>query len=402
MIRENVTFPSTSCFHKKSGIDNLKVQNVIECDVGIVGAGPAGCAAARACTLQGLQVVIVEKKKIPRYKACSGILVPDSINTLLKHFGNIPQDVLAVPSNIKAMRIHFPSGHIGDIPIGGLMIWRDRLDAWLCDASGAKVFDQTKMQSFIEKNDGMELICVKSNGELLSVHSKIVVAADGGSSNMVKSIEPALTAKLPVYVALQDTYACTCNLEPGYFHFFAFPAISLYPSAYIKDDLLIMEVVVRQGDKATAAMARFKDFLWKRIDIENVRLIRKLGCKVTYAAPRGLFCFGTDRILVAGEASGLLNLFGEGISSALTSGIIAGEVSVKSIQNSVPPGRLYQQAIDKEKRKTISTFNYKKLLFGEGNAFNFKQGINDLKWKERVTFSMNLLKWLLTLKAQIN
>jgi len=375
------------------------MNNVIKYDVAIVGAGPAGCAAARECTLHGLRVVILEKKKIPRHKACSGILVPDSISTLLKHFGNLPHEVSAVPPHINAMRMHFPGGHIGDVPISGLMIRRDRLDAWLCDASGAEVLDETRMQSFSEKHDCVELLCVKPNGKLLSVHSKIVVAADGGSSSIVKIIEPKLTTKLTWYVALQDTYACKCNLDPGYFHFFALPEISLYPSAYIKDDLLVMEVLVRIGDKATFAMARFKDYLWKRIGIENVHLIRRLGCKVTYAAPRGLFCFGTDRILVSGEASGLLNLFGEGISSALTSGIIAGKVSVNSIQQGVSPGRLYQQEIEREKRKTIHTFNYKKILFGQDNAFNFKKGLSDLKWKERVIFYRNLLRWRLTLKA---
>jgi len=66
--------------------------------------------------------------------------------------------------------------------------------------------------------------------------------------------------------------------------------------------------------------------------------------------PRGLFCFGTERILVSGEASGLLNLFGEGISSALASGRIAGKLSVNSIQQKVPPGRLYRQGIEAEKK----------------------------------------------------
>jgi len=66
---------------------------MIECDVAIVGAGPAGCAAARECTRKGLTTVIVEKKKIPRHKACSGILVPASINVLSEHFGDVPQDV---------------------------------------------------------------------------------------------------------------------------------------------------------------------------------------------------------------------------------------------------------------------------------------------------------------------
>ena len=132
---------------------------MIECDVAIVGAGPAGCAAARECTRKGLKTVIVEKKRIPRHKACSGILVPDSINTLSEHFGKVPQDVLAVPSHVNAMRMHFPGGYTGDIPIHGLMIRRDRLDAWLCRASQAEVLDEIKMQSFSESSDGVDLFC---------------------------------------------------------------------------------------------------------------------------------------------------------------------------------------------------------------------------------------------------
>ncbi len=372
---------------------------MIECQVAIVGGGPAGCAAARECTRRGLKTVILEKKRIPRHKACSGILVPDSINILSEHFGDMAQDVLASPAHVNAMRMHFPDGHAGDIPIHGLMIWRDRLDAWLCKASQAVVLDETNVQSFTEGTDGVDLLCIESNGERLPVRSQIVIAADGGASSMVKQMDPSLKAKRTWYVALQETYACNGHLEPGFFHFFAFPGISLYPSAYVKDNLLVMEVVVRQGDKASLAMARFKEYLWRRIGIEEARLVRRLGCRVTYAAPRGLFCFGTERILVSGEASGLLNLFGEGISSALASGRIAGRVSFNSIQQGVSPGRLYRQEIEAEKRKTIRTFNYKTLLFREGDAFNFKKGLQAMAWKERLLFSRNLLQWLLTVKG---
>ena len=41
-------------------------------DVGIVGAGPAGCAAAILLAKKGFNVTIFEKEKIPRYKACGG------------------------------------------------------------------------------------------------------------------------------------------------------------------------------------------------------------------------------------------------------------------------------------------------------------------------------------------
>lgn len=368
---------------------------MIECDVAIVGAGPAGCAAARECASRGLKVVIVEKKKIPRHKPCSGILVPDSIKMLTTHFGALPPHVLADPPHIHAMHMHFPDGYVGHVPIDGTIVWRDRLDAWLCGASGAEVLDETRMQSFSEKTGAVELFCVKSRGNPFSVHSKIVIAADGAYSDMVRTIDPMHAAKLPWYVALQDTYACDCTLEAGFFHFFAFPEISRYPSAYVKDGLLVMEVVVKLGERAMIAMARFKNYLWKKFDVQDDRLVRRLGCRVAYAAPRGLFCFGTDRVLVAGEASGLLNLFGEGISSALASGIVAGKASVNGIQTGEPPGRLYRQEVEKERRRTVDSFNYRTILFRKGNSFDFKKGFHDLSWKERVIFATNLVTWRL-------
>jgi flavin-dependent dehydrogenase len=371
---------------------------MIEYDVAVIGAGPAGCSAARVCISMGLKTVIIERKRMPRHKACSGILIPDSVATLTAHFGDLPGDVMAHPSHIDAMRMHFPGGRFGDIPVNGLLVWRDRFDAWLCDESGAEVLDGTTLKSFSEKDDGVDLLCVNSDGEQISIHCKIMIAADGGSSSIVKSLQPAIAARSTWYFALQETYTCTCNLEPGYFHFFCIPDISLYLSAYIKDDLLIMDVVVRLGDNPTNTMSRFKDFLWKQIDIKDVRLIRRLGCEVTYAAPKGLFCFGTDRILVCGEASGLLNLFGEGISSALASGIIAGRASVRAVHESVAPGSFYKEDIEFERRKTLQTFNYRTLLFKDGGAFNFKKGIGSLTWKDRLLFFQNLIAWMWRLR----
>ena len=136
-----------------------------------------------------------------------------------------------------------------------------------------------------------------------------------------------------------------------FFHLIAFPKISLSPSSYVKDDLLVMEVVVRLEGKATLAMARFKEHLWRQSGIEQARLVRRLGCRVTYAAPRGLFCFGKERILVAGEASGLLNFFGEGISSALASGRIAGRASFETFNKGCPRGNSIDRKLGQKKER---------------------------------------------------
>ncbi|HMF30489.1 MAG TPA: FAD-dependent oxidoreductase [Candidatus Lokiarchaeia archaeon] len=60
-------------------------------DVVVVGGGIAGPVAARYATLNHLKVLLVEKRKIPRSKPCSGI----QFGYFLKLLGlKIPQDEL--------------------------------------------------------------------------------------------------------------------------------------------------------------------------------------------------------------------------------------------------------------------------------------------------------------------
>ncbi len=44
-------------------------------DVAVVGAGPAGAAAARAAATAGARTVLLEREPLPRYKRCGGGLV---------------------------------------------------------------------------------------------------------------------------------------------------------------------------------------------------------------------------------------------------------------------------------------------------------------------------------------
>ena len=42
-------------------------------DVLVVGAGPGGAAAAKQCVEGGLKTLLIDRHKLPRRKACSGI-----------------------------------------------------------------------------------------------------------------------------------------------------------------------------------------------------------------------------------------------------------------------------------------------------------------------------------------
>ena len=58
-------------------------------DVVIVGSGPAGAGAAKALNGTGLETLIVERDKLPRYKMCSGIVFPSSRKFIVDNFGDI-------------------------------------------------------------------------------------------------------------------------------------------------------------------------------------------------------------------------------------------------------------------------------------------------------------------------
>ena len=56
----------------------------------IVGAGPAGSACAKALKEEEIDVLIIEKEKLPRHKTCSGVLFGQTQVLLKEYFGQLP------------------------------------------------------------------------------------------------------------------------------------------------------------------------------------------------------------------------------------------------------------------------------------------------------------------------
>ncbi len=217
-----------------------------------------------------------------------------------------------------------------------------------------------------------------------------MIAADGGSSTVAQMLDPVGRANLKWSFAVQDLYECACDLEPGYWHYFVDPKISWYPCAYRKDGFLIMDVALKSEEKAFHHIERFKNFLKHRFGFRDATLLRRMGCRVTFPAPQRWFHFGTNRILLAGEAGGLFNLFGEGISSAMASGAIAGQVSAKSIHQKTPPGSMYRKEIEPERFKTAQQFTLKSML----SDSRMKDALRNIPLLNRPIIMKDMIKWL--------
>jgi flavin-dependent dehydrogenase len=114
-------------------------------DVVIVGAGPAGAAAAGSLVRSGYRVSVVERKKLPQYKIRSGLIIDRAQKLLGEQFGKLPDNVLCEPATFKGARICLSGDSFVDIPFekaAACQVWRSSFDHWLVRESGAEVLDE--------------------------------------------------------------------------------------------------------------------------------------------------------------------------------------------------------------------------------------------------------------------
>jgi flavin-dependent dehydrogenase len=65
--------------------------NVEYYDAIVIGAGPAGCSAARALTHDGFKTLLLERERLPREKTCGGVVSAEALARVEQRFGPLPR-----------------------------------------------------------------------------------------------------------------------------------------------------------------------------------------------------------------------------------------------------------------------------------------------------------------------
>ncbi len=316
-------------------------------DVLIVGSGPAGAGAAKALNGTGLDTVIVEQKKLPRYKMCSGIVFPSSRKVIAEDFGIIPQEILCAPAMIKGNRVaESLDGTFMDIPFSdfdvgdeleeeGFNTWRSKLDFWLCCHADAGLVGNCRFHRF-EARDRGYVVELEHCGRKVSVQTNHLVAADGALSRVRQTAFPLFdktVGRIPNY---EEIYTGKIDLEPGWLYIFLDRSLTGYfATVFQKDDLIVLVTGVQQKESVKAYFSAFRSFLEEKHGLVIKEKRSSHGIVLTDISAQKNYCLGTGNLLLTGEAGGFLR-GGEGITSSLLSGKAAGQAILESGKSGRP------------------------------------------------------------------
>lgn len=309
-------------------------------DTIVVGAGPAGCTAAKILAENGRKVLLAEKFKMPRYKSCSGVLIKKSMDLVKTYFGEaVPASALCTPAQNRGMVFTDDKGKEYRFGQEGLNVWRSHFDGWLAEKakeSGAEVKDGVTALSCTEKDGFVE---VSLHGEdSVTECAKYVIDCEGVvgtlKRHIVRRYDEKATGeaagrydgkppeKHPAYITTYQTFnEGSIDLDPHYFYAYLQPELSQYDAWFnVKDDLLVLGVSVKDTDQIMHYYSRFLDYMKENHHLRINRQTKEEKWLMPQICPGCLVDHGVGRILFAGEIAGFLNPMGEGISAGMESG----------------------------------------------------------------------------------
>lgn len=355
-----------------------------EVDIVVVGAGPAGTAAAKRCAEAGLRTILLEKKKLPRDKVCSGLIVGSAAQSLIKkEFGEIPKNVLSDPFFYKGVTIYVQGAKPLSIDSKIPVAWRRDLDFWLtakATEAGTNIYDGCQVSRLEDERKRIRVHFLR-NGVPSSVRASYVIGADGFRSTVRRSTFPEL--KVQYQQEIRECYEGSFPLQRERVHTFYVPGKSWFDINH-KGPFFCLEVSAKPGQlkeclgNAKKMLSRDYGFdpeskpLWRDACMEP-RIHEQLIDR-SFRPAKG-------RVLLVGDAAGFQLPTSEGIGTALLSGFMAGESAADAVKKGGKASGQYLKRIaviiDTIEKQSIMAKNsrYKETVW---NAEQVAEGIREL------------------------
>jgi geranylgeranyl diphosphate/geranylgeranyl-bacteriochlorophyllide a reductase len=290
-------------------------------DVLVVGAGPAGCAAAISLA-PGTRALLVERSA-PGSRRCCGGLITSQTGRQLERLGLAIPDQLHAEPQPTVVRVHDLDNNLTQsYSRDYLNLDRDRFDDWLIEQAATHA-DIIRGGNFIERTKTGAIL--RAGGRIMQVRCPLVIGADGAHSRVRKQCIPS-APKPRVLIAMQ-AYLSYSRPLTNHEVLFDSRLTDYYAWAICKPEAVIVGCGFHERHDAREKFQKVIDWYRSAFDLGEEALPRSFRY-LSQPWSRSQICAGAAGTLLAGEAAGLVSpSSGEGISYALASGIAAGRAA---------------------------------------------------------------------------
>jgi geranylgeranyl reductase family protein len=339
-----------------------------DADVIVVGAGPAGSAAAHYLAQTGLDVLLLEKGTFPRDKVCGDGLTPRAVAELIRMGVNIDEaDGWIRNYGLRTYggghRIEIPWPELAEMPSYGLAKARMNLDETLARhaaASGARLVEGMSVTAPLRHERSGRILGVTARpvdaagrraGDEVTFRARVVVDAGGVSARLATAMGVEKDTNRPMGVAVRTYFRSPrhddpmmeshlelwdgepgkSNLMPGYGWVFALGDgtcnVGLGSlSATAKPTKLDYKALF-------ATWMRNAPPEWEFTPENQVGALRSAALPMAFNR-KPHYASG---LLLVGDSGGMVSPFnGEGIAYAMQSGRIAADVVAQALARTTP------------------------------------------------------------------
>ncbi|MBV7408683.1 geranylgeranyl reductase family protein [Maritimibacter sp. DP1N21-5] len=343
-------------------------------DVIVMGAGPAGSAAAKRAADLGLTVALIDRSVFPRHKLCGALVSPRAHTAIADVHGTKLPDDMYLASRKVAFKWNGETLREIEAPYDLTYTMRTDFDHWLQRSAlraGAVNMEGTRVAEILDKENALLL----EDGRRLTYG--VFIGADGAASPVAKHLFGQAFDNDKIAFAFETEVDDPCA-----------------PDALMSIDFRI----VRWGygwnfpkrATRTIGLGGIKSVDQDLKTLMNRYLVNE-GVDPTSVKIKGAHLPGGDykvkpgrgNVLLAGDAAGFVDaITGEGIALAIESGALAAEAAAEAIRAGHPAraDRTYFAKVKPIQSELDKVRRIRGIVYAEAFETHFKSRLTESQW----------------------